>query len=89
MVCELGQMLCNLEVAIALVQEPYFSGGSVRGLPGGMRVFTDAGGNSAIIIVDKDIDCTVVSSSQWGVCVRAKGWIGEMYLASIYCRHGD
>ena len=88
-VCELGQAMCALDAAFALVQEPYTTDGCIRGLPGGMRVFTDLGGNSAVIVRDSDIDCTVVSCSQWGVCVLAEGRFGRMYLASIYCRFSD
>ena len=85
-ICELGQAMCNLDATFALVQEPYTSGGHIRGLPGGMRVFLDGGGNSAVIVRDKDVDCTVVSCSQWGVCVSVEGGFGRMLLASIYCR---
>ena len=87
-ICELGQAICDLGATFALVQEPYTTGGLIRGLPGGMRVFTDSGGNSAVIVNDRDIDCTVVSSSQWGVCVSVEGGFGRMFLASIYCRFG-
>lgn len=71
--CELGQAMCALDAAFALVQEPYTSGGCIRGLPGGTRVFTDEGGNSAVIVRDGNFDCTVVSCSQWGVCVLVEG----------------
>lgn len=88
-VCELGQALCDLDVVFALVQEPYVTDGCIRGLPGGMRVFTDGGYNSAVIVNDRDLNCTVVSRSQWGVCVSVEGAFGRMFLASIYCRPSE
>lgn len=54
---ELGHALRSLGAVIALVQEPYTVGGLVRGLPAGMRVFTDVQG-------DASVDCTVVSRSE-------------------------
>ena len=83
---EFGQSLLRMGATFALIQEPYVGDGCVRGLPGGMRVFTDEGGDSAIVVVDSDIDCTVVSSSQWGLCLSVEWAGGKMLLASIYCR---
>lgn len=83
---ELGQVLCSSRVSVALLQEPYTRDGIVRGLPGRTRVFTDENGDSAVIVFDRDIDCTMVSRSQWGVCVRIEGGFGKMFVASIYCR---
>ena len=85
-VCELGQAMRSTGAVFALVQEPYTTGGFIRGLPGGMRVYTDSGGNSAIIVDDRDVDCTVVSRSEWGVCISAEGSFGRVLLSSIYCR---
>lgn len=73
-------------MSVALLQEPYTRDGIVRGLPGRTRVFTDENGDSAVIVFDRDIDCTMVSRSQWGVCVRIEGGFGKMFVASIYCR---
>ena len=89
MMCELGQTMRHKGAPFALVQEPYTSDGCVRGLPGGMRVFTDLAGNSAIVVDDTEYDCTVVSCSQWGVCISAEGRFGRILLASIYCRFSE
>lgn len=83
---ELGQALCDLGASVALVQEPYCVDGRVRGLPGGMRVYTDSVGDSAIVVNDRDVDCTVVSQGPYGVCVGVEWGCGKMLLASIYCR---
>ena len=87
-ICELGQTIRDSGTTFALLQEPYTTGGCVRGLPGGMRVYTDSGGGSAIVVDDVNLDCTLVSSSQWGVCICVEGRVGKMFLASIYCRFG-
>lgn len=67
---EFGEALLRVGVTFALFQEPYVRERCVRGLPGGMRVFTDEGRGFDIVVVDSDIDCTVISSSQWGMSVR-------------------
>ncbi|GBP92382.1 Putative 115 kDa protein in type-1 retrotransposable element R1DM [Eumeta japonica] len=72
----------------ALLQEPYFVDGGIRGLPAGMRVFANLAGNSAVVVDDRDVDCTVVSRARWGVCISVEGVFGRMLLASLYCAYG-
>lgn len=65
--------------------------GHVRGLPVGMRVFTDRRGNAAVVVNDPSVECVPVSElvTDWGVCVWVKGVFGEMYVLSVYCKFGD
>lgn len=85
-VCEFGQAMRQRCAPFALLQEPYTVDGCVRGLPGGMRVFTDLVGDSAIVVDSDDYDCTVLSRSEYGVCIAAENSVGRVLLASIYCR---
>lgn len=86
--CELGQAMRRRGAPFALVQEPYFSNGAVRGLPGDARVYSDLVGRSAVVVDDRTLTCMVVSCSEWGVCVSVEGRFGRLLLASIYCRFG-
>ena len=94
--CELGVYMCQNNVSVALLQEPYVMLGSVRGLPSGFRVYTstisrDGIGASAIVINDSNITAILVEeyTSQWGVCVHLKSCSLEMYVVSVYCRFGE
>ena len=53
--CELGEAHFESESSIALIQTPYTSDGIARGLPGGIRVFTDEGEISLVLVVEPDL----------------------------------
>lgn len=80
---ELGKVLYERGVNVAILQEPMFSKGRVIGLPAGMRVFASASGNSAIVVCDPSIDCMVmkVRKNMSGVCVS------EWWLWGYVCRN--
>lgn len=90
---DLGECMRSLNVRIALVQEPCSNGGLVRGLPGSMRVFKNPSVNDveklcAIVIDDVNLECMLISdlTNEWGVCVAVKGWFGNIYFVSMYCK---
>lgn len=87
--CDLGRLLESGGSSFALVQEPYTTNGCIRGLPAGMRVFLDLRCNSAVIINDNNVECMIVSVSEWGVCVSVEGAFGRMFLVSAYFKFAD
>lgn len=90
---DLGQMLVERGVNVALLQEPYCFGGCVRGLPSGVRVFQSRGAraDAAVVICDSTIEavCMDDCTNEFGVCVWIKCEFGEFYLLSVYCRFSD
>jgi len=86
--CDIGQMMCERGIVIALLQEPYATSGCIRGLPAGMRVFPDSRANSAVVVNDVGIECTLVNSTNWGVCVCLSGSFGRVFVGSVYCAFG-
>lgn len=85
---DLGECMRNLNVRIALVQEP-----CMHGLPRSMRVFKNPNVHDvrklcAVVVDDVNLECMLVSdlSNEWGVCVCIKGWFGNVYFVSMYCR---
>ena len=90
---DLGQMLVERGVNVALLQEPYCFGGCVRGLPSGVRVFQSRGAraDAAVVICDSAIEavCMDDCTNEFGVCVWIKCEFGEFYLLSVYCRFSD
>ncbi|KAH8250905.1 hypothetical protein KR032_000089, partial [Drosophila birchii] len=87
--CEVGQMLSERSYAVALVQEPYTTNGRVRGLPAAMRVFLDSRCQAAVIVNDPSLECILVSSTNWGVCVSVNGRFGRIFIVSVYCKFGE
>lgn len=83
--CEFGQAMRRSGASFALLQEPYFTNGCVRGLPAHMRVFTNLPGNSAVVVDDASVDCFVVDRTRWGVSVTVRGDFGQLTLVSVYC----
>lgn len=88
---DFGESMRLLGARVAMLQEPYHWGGSVRGLPASMNVFMNGDGGSAIVIDDVSLDCMAVEeyTNDLGVCVRLGGAFGVIYVASIYCRHAN
>lgn len=92
---ELGQYMCENGVSVALLQEPYVVNGKVCGLPTNFRVVQsrprENGVGSAIVIGDVTMDLLEVEecTDEWGVCVWSKCALGEIFLTSVYCRHGE
>lgn len=93
---DLGRYMCGESISVALVQEPYAVCGRVCGLPTGFRVLSSAvreNGyvSAAVVINDCALDVFVVDgfSTEYGVCVCVKGRNFLLYVASVYCKHGD
>lgn len=87
--CELGEEMLERRCSFALIQEPASGHGVIRGLPASMRVFADLRLNSAVVVNDSAVDCTVVSRTEFGVCVRVEGIFGQIFLCSIYCKFNE
>lgn len=87
--CELGEELLERRCSFALIQEPCSAHGGIRGLPANMRVFADMRRHAAVVVNDSDVECTVVSCTDFGVCVRVEGVFGQLFLASIYCKFSE
>ncbi|KAH8307498.1 hypothetical protein KR044_008577, partial [Drosophila immigrans] len=81
--------MCERGSVVALLQEPHATNGCVRGLPARMRVFPDSRAQSAIVVNDVGIECTLMCSTNWGVCVRLNGKFGRLIVASVYCAFGE
>jgi hypothetical protein len=88
--CDLGVRMVNEGVSVALLQEPYVSGGCVRGLPGRMQVFLSDDLKSAVVVNDVNLEVVLMNDcvSEHGVCVWMKGEYGELYVVSMYCQYG-
>ncbi|CAK9796609.1 Retrovirus-related Pol polyprotein from type-1 retrotransposable element R1 (Fragment) [Anthophora quadrimaculata] len=90
--CDVSAIMSERGVSVALLQEPYVSNGCVRGLPVGWCVYVCENGpvRSAVIVKDACLEsmCVRECTDEYGVCVWLKGDFGEMYVVSVYCRHG-
>lgn len=88
---ELGESMRLLGSSVAMLQEPYHWGGSVRGLPPSMNVFMCISGGSAVVVDDMYLDCMPVEefTNYFGVCVRIGGTFGFIYVASVYCKFAE
>lgn len=87
--CDVGQMMCERGCVVALLQEPYNRYGGVRGLPANMRVFPDSRGRAAVVVNDPGIECILVNSTDWGVCVGLEGIFGRLFVVSMYCKFSE
>lgn len=87
--CELGEEMLERRCSFALIQEPANGHGVIKGLPASMRVFADLRLNSAIVVNDAAVDCTVISRTELGVCVRVEGVFGRIFLCSMYCKFSE
>ncbi|KAH8273773.1 hypothetical protein KR026_003018, partial [Drosophila bipectinata] len=81
--------MCERGSVVALLQEPYSSYGGVRGLPAEMRVFPDSRCYAAVVVNDPNVECTLVSSTDWGVCVGLEGNFGRLFVVSVYCKFSE
>ncbi|KAH8333029.1 hypothetical protein KR067_007955, partial [Drosophila pandora] len=81
--------MCERGCVVALLQEPYNRYGGVRCLPANMRVFPDSRGRAAVVVNDPGIECTLVNSTDWGVCVGLEGIFGRLYVVGIYCKFSE
>ena len=86
---DVGVFLCNVKCSFALLQEPYVSNGSVRGLPAAMRSFTNRSGSAAIVVNDVNMEALLVFESEHGLCVCVEGDFGRVYLCSVYCKFSE
>ncbi|KAH8395180.1 hypothetical protein KR215_011929, partial [Drosophila sulfurigaster] len=87
--CDVGNMMCEKGSVVALLQEPYATDGCVRGIPAHMRVFTDSRAKAAVVVNDVGIECTLMCSTDWGVCVCLNGNFGRVLVVSVYCAFGE
>ncbi|KAH8323026.1 hypothetical protein KR074_008687, partial [Drosophila pseudoananassae] len=81
--------MCERGCVLALLQEPYTRYGGVRGLPAEMRVFPDSRCHAAVVVNDPNVECTLVSSTNWGVCVGLEGNFGRLFVVSVYCKFSE
>lgn len=83
---DLGVHLCEQQVDVALLQEPYVVGEALRGLPSGMRVCVVNEGKAAIVVCNSSVNvmCLNDCMCEIGVCVWIKCEWDEMYVCSAY-----
>lgn len=90
--CDLGEMMRERRVSVALLQEPYERHGRVVGLPINMDVIVCESGTvkAAVVVNDSRLDvmCVRECTNKLGVSVWLKGDFGEMYVVSMYCQYG-
>lgn len=90
--CDLGNVMNEQCVSVALLQELYVSHGCVKGLPSAWRVYVCESNpaKAAVVIRDVNVEAVCVSecTDEYGVCVWIKGDFGELYVVSMYCRYG-
>lgn len=90
--CDLGEVMRERDVSVALLQEPYVQDKCVRGLPSSMDVAVDGrkSPKAAIVVNDPRLEVMRVMecTNEYGVCVWLKGDFGEMYVVSVYCQFG-
>lgn len=87
--CDLGARLCDRDISIALVQEPYTTNGCIRGLPASLRIFLDTRCNAAVIVNDAEVESILVCADDFGVCVSIEGQLGIVWFVSVYCKFGE
>lgn len=90
---ELGVVLGQEGVDVALLQEPYAFRGRVAGLPLGTRVFS-TGDNyigSAVVVVNEGIEALLINelSGPCWTCVRLDTGTDSITVLSIYCRPNE
>ncbi|KAK9696766.1 hypothetical protein QE152_g31369 [Popillia japonica] len=83
---EIGVVMLEKHVRVAMLQEPYVSERRVSGLPECMRVLAATGSPSAAIVVnDPSADVMGLPSrtNEYAACVWMKDQAGERYVASV------
>lgn len=90
--CDVGVIMYEKGVSVALLQELYVNEGCVKGLPSAWRVFSclEEPGRAAVVVKDEGIEpvCVDEYTSELAVCVWLKGDFGELIVVSMYCRYG-
>lgn len=86
--CDLGEILVQRKVSVALLQEPMVQCNKVMGLPVGFKIFVSNDGKSAIVVCDPMIESIMINKAKnaMGIAVYIRGAFGELYLSSLYCR---
>ena len=91
--CDVGRVMTEKRVSVALLQKLYVSFGSANGLPSSWRVFTceREPSRAAVVVNDVAIEAMSVNvcTNEYGVCVWLKGDFGEVFVVSMYCRYGQ
>lgn len=88
--CDLGVIMSDEKINIALLQEPYVSNGRVCGLPCDMRVIScGVNAKTAVVVNDYSMEIVAVDEcvSEHGVCVWIKNMCGVFYVCSVYCQY--
>lgn len=90
--CDLSGVIVDKCVTVALLQELYVINGRMSGLPIGWDVYTYQNEPIKAAVVVNDVRgesmCVSECTSEYGVCVWIKRDFGELYVVSMYCRHG-
>ena len=91
--CDVGRVMTEKRVSVALLQELYVSFGSANVLPSSWRVFTCERAPSraadVVNVIAIEAMCVNVCTNEYGVCVWLKGDFGEVLVVSMYGRYGQ
>lgn len=86
---EMGKVMEEEEIDVALVQEPWTAFGKVCGLPSGFKIMSSEDCKAAIIVSCPD-KIQSVQLTQYvkisGACAHLKGPFGEITVISTYCQ---
>lgn len=88
---DLSLVLMSERVNFALLQELYVPKERVCGLLSTWRVYVcgRVTAKAAVVVCDESVEafCVNECTEECGVCVWLRGIFGEMFVASMYCRH--
>lgn len=88
---DIATRVADRNVCVCLLQEPNWYSSGMRALPAWARVFKSKTGMAGVVVCDSRVECVMVQECVHdnGVCVYLKGWFGEMYVASVYCKPSE
>lgn len=89
--CELGVLMTEQRVDVALLQEPYVWEGRVRGVSGDFTVVAAEGQPKAAIVVRNalgDLGCVASMSDELRVCVHVRCKLGDVVVCTAYFQFG-
>lgn len=80
--CDVGAVMSERRVSVALLQEPYVRKGRIVGLPSRMDVFANKGEmvKAAVVVNDPGLEvmCVRECTNEWGECVAEGGLWGNV-----------
>lgn len=91
----LGKYMCENNINVAMIQEPYVVNGTVAGLPSCFKIAQSSrcenGSIRSAVVVNGMYETLTVNEcvSELGVCLWLKGRAVEMYVVSVYCTFGE